>query len=80
MSVEPTDLSALRLCALICWQKRELLTLRPEQVDQVLVAWIAAGNAEEAEAASRLLAARRAKAEKQQKFDCLLEQTSKPQA
>ena len=72
MPIDDTDRKALRNCALICWQKREELALKPAEVDEVLVAWMAVGTDGEGEAASTLLAARKDAEQKQANFDRIL--------
>ncbi len=70
--VDATDVQALRACAALCWQRRADLKLEDAQIEQVLIAWMAVGEPQEAAAASELLAARREAERKQAKFDGLL--------
>lgn len=70
--LDDVDRAAVRMCALICWQRRAELELTDAELEQVLIAWMAVGANTEAEAASVLLAARRDAERKQQRFDGLL--------
>jgi hypothetical protein len=72
---DATDLTALRACARLCWQRREQLALTSQEREQVLIAWMAIGGAEEGEAASEALQALRSAESQQRKFDQLLSQT-----
>lgn len=73
---DPAEKSALRRCALLCWTNRKQLGLSVAESTEVLIAFRAVGSIEEAEAADRVIAARRAEEERQQTFDQLL--TDKP--
>jgi hypothetical protein len=70
--VDNIDRTALRRVARIAWDAREQLALSPVDTEQVIIAWMAVGTIPEAEAASELLAARRAAESKQATFDRLL--------
>lgn len=72
MPLDRHDTAALRLCARLCWQRREDLGLTDAEIEQVLIAWMAVGDAKEGEAASELLRARREAERHQTKFDQLL--------
>jgi hypothetical protein len=69
---DDTDQTALRTCALLCWENREQLALAPKQIEHVLIAWMAIGAPKEAEAAAEALAALRNAEDKQFKFTQLL--------
>ncbi|WP_198529964.1 hypothetical protein [Geminisphaera colitermitum] len=69
------DTMALRRVARIAWENRERLELNPNDTEQVLIAWMAVGTNDEAEAASALLAAIREADRKQATFDRLLQRT-----
>lgn len=66
------DRQALRRVSRLVWEHREALALTPDDIEQALVAWMAVGTPEEGEAASDLLAARKAAESKQATFDRLL--------
>jgi hypothetical protein len=72
MQIDQTDLTALRACARLCWQRREQLALTDAETEQVLSAWMAVGTPTEGEAASELLRARRDAERHQANFDRLL--------
>lgn len=71
-ALDDIDRAALYRCALICWQKRVLLLLPPEDVERILISFMAVGSPEEGERASALLASIRDSAAKQMKFDAIL--------
>jgi hypothetical protein len=75
--LDNTDRAALRTCALLCWERRDQLQLGLKDVEQVLIAWSAVGNPNEAEAAAELLAALRKADLKQLKFTQLLKADEK---
>lgn len=74
--MDEIDQKAIRHVALLAWDGRDKLGLTSADIEQLLIAWMAVGTLEEAEAASALLAAQRAAASQQTNFDRLLHRES----
>lgn len=72
MKIKADELRALRFCVEKCWHGRKAMELSSLEVQEVLKAWIAAGDHRQAEAAAEVLHSMRELERQQANFDRVL--------